>query len=108
MRTKTKFVSILILFVICFTGFSCKNKKKYHIEYTIIEVDNGWGYDISVNGKVFIHQDVIPGVQGKKAFYSQQDAEKAAKLVVKKIENKEMPPAVSTQELKELGIKTDS
>ena len=70
--------------------------------------ENGkWGYEIFVNNKVYIHQDVIPAMQGNKHFASKKEAKLVGKLVLKKLMNKETP-AVNTGELKQLGIKGTS
>jgi len=106
MKIKTKLV---VLLLISFGIFSCQNhKKKTEIEYSVFEVNNGWGYDIKINNKTFIHQDVIPTINNSKPFISQDDAEKVAKLVIEKIKKKQLPPAVSREEIEKLGIKTDS
>ncbi|HVX51709.1 MAG TPA: DUF4907 domain-containing protein [Chitinophagaceae bacterium] len=73
--------------------------------FTIIPVaKNAWGYNINLNGKVFIHQTTIPGMQGNIAFSRKTDAENTAKLVVQKIKKGIMPPSVSLQELQQLNI----
>ncbi len=106
MKTKTKLVLLLL---ITFGLYNCQNqKKKVEIDYSVFEVNNGWGYDITINKKTFIHQDVIPTVKNARPFFSQDDAEKVAKLVIEKIKKKQMPPAVSKDEIEKLGIKTDS
>lgn len=74
------------------------------ITYSIIAVGaNGYGYDILVNGKVFIHQTTVPGVPGTRAFVRRDDAEKIARLVVTKMEKGVMPPTVTRAEMEALG-----
>lgn len=63
----------------------------------------GWGYNITVNDSVFIHQDFIPAIQGKKGFVTQNDAAKTGNLVLDKIKNKRSP-SVSLRELDSLHI----
>jgi len=65
---------------------------------------NTFGYDISMEGKMMIHQPSIPGLPGNKGFDTKEQAEKVARLVMGKIEKGEMPPTVTTEELKNLGI----
>ncbi len=106
MKTKTK---TLLFFLLSVCIFSCKPKQKdSNIEYLTFEVENGWGYDIKINQKTFIHQDVIPAINKSIPFNSKEDAEKVAKLIIEKIKKKEMPPAVSKKEIHQLGINTDS
>jgi hypothetical protein len=50
-----------------------------------------------------IHQNSIPGVAGINGFTTIEKAEKVAQLVVTKIQNGEMPPTVSLEEMKAVG-----
>ena len=67
--------------------------------------DLGWGYDILMNGKAFVHQPHIPAVAGGKGFSTKEDALKTANFVIKKLEQKIMPPSLTVQELDSLGVK---
>jgi hypothetical protein len=67
--------------------------------------NGGFGYDIYVNGKLFIHQPAIPAIQGTKGFNSFSDAEKVSGFVIQKIKAGDSFPSISTQELDSLGIK---
>lgn len=75
-------------------------------EVRAFEGDRGWGYDIYMKGKKYIHQTTIPSVPGMNGFASKEDAEKVGALVIEKIEKGIMPPSVTPEELKELGINT--
>ena len=76
------------------------------IEYKITDAaDNTFCYDIYINGRLLIHQPTKPGLPGKNGFIRKIDAEKVAKLVVKKIERGIMPPTVELKELDSLKIK---
>jgi preprotein translocase subunit SecD len=71
------------------------------ITYKIIKADdNTWGYDIYMDNKKVIHQPNIPGVSSNKGFSTEKKADKAAKLIVKKIKLGQMPPTVSLEELR--------
>jgi Domain of unknown function (DUF4907) len=75
------------------------------ITYNIIEVENHtYGYDVFADGKLSIHQNSIPAVQGNKGFETKADAEKVAQLVISKIRKGEMPPTVTIDELKKLKV----
>jgi len=78
------------------------------IELRPFETDNGWGYDIFLHGKKYIHQTTIPSRSGTSGFASKADATIVGDLVVGKIERNEMPPSVTAEELKELKIKPNS
>ena len=64
----------------------------------------GWGYEIDVDGKPFIHQDYIPAIQGKKSFKSPEDALKVGQLLLEKMKNKKRP-VITVDELKGMSIK---
>lgn len=65
---------------------------------------NTYGYDIYSNGRLLIHQPSVPCVQGDKGFSTKKDAGKVAMLVIEKINKGIMPPALTLQELKNLGV----
>lgn len=74
------------------------------LECRPFQVPAGWGYDITLNDKKYIHQDRIPAVPGHKVFSSKEDAQKVGNLMMEKLKNGEFPPAVSYQEMKNLGV----
>lgn len=75
------------------------------LTHTIIEsVDHTFGYDIYNAGKLMIHQPSVPGVAGNKGFKTKADARKVATLVISKIKKGEMPPTLTTEDLKRLNI----
>ena len=74
------------------------------IDICILEGEKGWGYDIKVNDKLYIHQPTIPCIQENKGFKTKEEAKKTAELVVKKIQLNKLPPSISMSELDSLGI----
>jgi hypothetical protein len=68
-----------------------------------IQTVYGWGYNILANDKLYIHQEYIPAISGKKGFQSKADALKVGNLVVSKISSNQRP-TISEAELKQLGI----
>ena len=74
--------------------------------YRIIPaIDNTYGYEILMDGKVFIRQKNIPGLSGLTGFKRKEDAEKTAQLVLKKITAGIMPPSVNKHELDSMKVK---
>jgi hypothetical protein len=83
---------------------SSESFKNAKLTYKIIPAPNNtWCYDIFKDGSMCIHQNSIPGVAGINGFTTKEKAEKVAQLVVKKIQNGEMPPTVSQEEMKAVG-----
>ena len=74
------------------------------LEIKTFETSVGWGYDIFVDGKKYIHQEQIPSVPGTKGFKSEEKARKAAEFIIYKIRNNIMPPSVTPEELDSLGV----
>ena len=78
-----------------------KDTKRKKITATIFQGLNGWGYDILVNDKLFIHQESIPAQLGKTGFTEKKQAEKTARLIINKMERGELP-TVTTFELEQI------
>lgn len=74
------------------------------IEAQTFRVGKTWGYDILIEGKTYVHQASIPAVSGNQGFKTEADARKTAQLVIKKIRQNQMPPSVSLEELRQLGV----
>lgn len=64
----------------------------------------GFGYNILVDGTIFIHQTSIPAIPGNNAFETKEKAEQIANLMIYKLKNNIMPPSVSKHELDSLNI----
>lgn len=65
---------------------------------------SGFGYNILVDGSIFIHQATIPSLPGNNAFSTKEKAELVANLVSHKLKNNIMPPSVTKAELDSLKI----
>ena|ERR1700761_2073567 len=65
---------------------------------------NQFGYDIYQDNARMIHQPIIPGTPGSKAFVSENDAQRVADLMVRKLEQGISPPSITTYELDSLRI----
>ncbi len=68
------------------------------LDYSIIEVDGGYGYKITKNEKLIIKQSFIPDTKGYRAFESEEDAKAVARMVINKL-NKGESPSVNKSEL---------
>ena len=102
---------ILAIGLVLFAGYYIRQKKLHEIVYLEakpIQGPYGWGYDIVANGKVYIHQEFIPAIPGKKGFASKEQAVAVGNKVILKMRNKQIPPTLSIEELKDLGVIQDS
>ena len=98
-------ISLLVFIVSSIYKKKEKNtdQKRFAISVRTFKTEIGWGYDILVNDSSMIHQDIVPGVQGKKGFNSEEDAAKIGNLVLEKIKQKRLP-SITLQELKDYQI----
>ena len=94
------------------TFVSGTNNAQNNIETRIFRNDtiagsnlSGYGYDILINGKLYIHQPYIPAINGSAGFLSEDDAHRTAEYALEKLKITHTLPALSKQELDSLGIK---
>lgn len=74
------------------------------ITVNTFEEETGWGYDVLVDGNVYVHQPNIPAVGGNKGFKTEADARATGNLAVEKIRDGIIPPTISVEELKEIRV----
>jgi len=68
-----------------------------------IKFNDGWGYEILVDSKVYIHQDYIPSIPAYKRFSSESDALLIGNKMIAKIKQGKKP-ALSVKEIEEAHI----
>ena len=75
------------------------------IQHFIIKADsNTYGYSIYIDGKLYIQQTTIPAIAGSRGFSSIDKAERTALLAIGKIKQGELPPTLTTEELRQRKI----
>ncbi len=79
------------------------SKDSINISAAAFKINEGWGYSIFLNGKLYIKQTIIPVIEGNKSFDSEADATKCAALVVAKLKAHQKPTLV-IEDLKSLGV----
>ena len=78
---------------------------KREITHLIISApENKFGYYIMIDGQIYIEQKTIPAIEGNTGFATKADADKVALRVIEKIKQGELPPTISIEELKAMGI----
>jgi hypothetical protein len=94
-----RIVCLVLLFISPSLAFSQKQNSNT-IDYQVISAnENTWGYNILMDGKLFIHQPFAPGISGNRGFSTKKKASSAAKLVIEKIKKGIMPPSLSVAEV---------
>jgi hypothetical protein len=85
-------IAFIISVVILVISFSRQHSTKPQpVSAKIFQGPNGWGYDIWVHDTLFIHQEFIPAIAAKKGFSEKIQAEKAAGLVLQKMQQDKLP-----------------
>ena len=89
-----------------FIGYRQNAKwKKEHVLVVLkpIQTAKGWGYDILSDGKIFIHQNVIPAIGGDVGFRTKEDALAVGQKVYDRLIKGDVP-MVTAKEVQEMGI----
>ncbi len=73
-------------------------------ETAVFKTEAGWGYEIKRDGKPLIYQPVIPGLAGNRSFLTRQQARTVGEAVTEKMRQGQFPPALTRQELAQLGV----
>ena len=91
MTDKTKkALLIFALFAVIIAAAAIAGKGHFY-DRSLFRSGDGWGYDIAVKGNVLIHQPFMPAVEGEIPFPDKMTARKTARLVIKKMKNREIP-----------------
>jgi hypothetical protein len=81
----------IALFAVLFALTNGCTGRGHFYKVELFKNGNGWGYDILVNNKTYIHQPFIPAIEGQVPFGDKESARKTARLVVKKLQNHKSP-----------------
>lgn len=81
---------------------ACTGKNSFKTES--FKTKAGWGYLIESNNKILIRQAIIPVINERKSFTTEEDALKTGNLVAEKL-NKGLSPTVTKNDLILLKIK---
>ena len=109
-KTYTIYLSLLILASISTYYFLSKTPKekcsfkKGTIEVIAFQEKEGWGFDIYINDKLYIHQNHIPAINSNIPFNTKEDAKNIGELMKMKICENIFPPSISLSEINTLII----
>lgn len=73
------------------------------VDLHALKIPQGWGYEVLVDKKVFIHQDCIPAIASFKKFGTEAEALLIGSKVVEKIK-KGHNPSVTQQDIRDAHI----
>ncbi|MFP5438633.1 MAG: DUF4907 domain-containing protein [Bacteroidia bacterium] len=104
--TRVSFKLYFICFFVTALSFAgCSRVAKPNLQGTTYTVGNGFGYRITVNGKLYINQKSIPALGSSTPFCDSTDARKVCNKVIEKMAAHKTP-FITPEELKQLNIKT--
>lgn len=86
------------------SGKETKQVASSQVTYEIVLNENGYGYKIFVDEKLYISQPNIPAMSGTAGFQSEADARKIAELAVSKIKQGILPPTITVEEIMDCGV----
>ncbi|HEX7692821.1 MAG TPA: DUF4907 domain-containing protein [Sediminibacterium sp.] len=78
-------------------------EEKIHLSMKTFQAGDGWGYDLYTNDSVYIHQEYIPSIAGRKRFATGRDAGVTGSLALAKLQKSRFP-VISVEELDSLGV----
>ena len=55
------------------------------------QTSSGWGYEIYANDSIYIHQENIPAIEGKKSFETKEDASIIGNVALEKLKKGKIP-----------------
>jgi len=94
--------ALLICFAVIFFNYK-QHEGKIHLVSVPMKTSYGWGYKIMADDRIYIQQDYIPAISGKKGFRTEVEAEKVGNLVVQRIATNQQP-IITLADLNELQI----
>lgn len=107
---KKNWIFILFIFAVCFFVYrqfieKKKTLKQVDISMKTFHTDKGWGYDIFKNDRLYVHQEFMPAVEGRKGFATEADAKKIGDLALFKMKNSKLQlPMILLSDLDSLQI----
>lgn len=100
-------LAMTVAIVVCVgIGIYRRNQwKKEHafVELKAIQTPLGWGYDILTNGHPYIHQNVIPDIDGRHGFKTKEDAMAVGQKVYDRLMANQLP-IISIPEMRQMNI----
>ena len=103
-RRKRYYWLLLLLVAAAFTFLNAKRPDdKLSLALQTIETNEGWGYNIFVDDRLFIQQVFIPVLEGRHCFKTKEEAKRVGSIAINKLKHGKMP-AITREDLTQAGI----
>jgi hypothetical protein len=76
---------------------SCNGRGPFY-SLKVIHSGDGWGYEIRINNRPYIHQPYIPAVEGNLPFSDKKTARRTGRIVIEKLKDHQ-PPGLTREEI---------
>ena len=104
MTTRNKYSLIAVTaLLVCFAVIFFGRLKKPLVHAEAVKTTNGWGYNVLEGERIYIKQEFIPALPGKREFSSADDALRVGNLVAKRISSG-LQPTITVRDLDSLGV----
>jgi len=102
------FTVLIVLAAATFFYIAYRQHRQWRKDHILLELKpfqtaKGWGYNIYTDGKLYIHQDIVPALPGNKGFRTREDAMAVGSKVYERLKTGQMP-AVTAEEVQAMGI----
>ncbi|WP_420148942.1 DUF4907 domain-containing protein [Spirosoma sp.] len=109
-QSRSRTGQIRLVLILLLVGLAALTVYQFYVKQPDYQVQvfttpGGWGYDILINNKLFIHQPTIPGQSGTVGFASQEQARRVGERVVERVQETKALPTLTNDELRQLGVK---
>jgi len=84
---------IVLVYNFVFNNSQASYNKNKAITYSfeVVKEEGNWLYEVYKDDILYIRQEYLPAVYGRQRFTSQKDAKQVAQLVVKKLQQQQLP-----------------
>lgn len=97
---RKKFYFIALFPVLISLLISCNGGGHFY-SLKVKRSGDGWGYEIRINNRPYIHQPYIPAVEGNLPFSDKKTARKTGRIVIKKLKDQQ-PPGLTREEIEKI------
>ena len=105
---KWGFALLMITAIGFFVGYGIRRRSQFRKDHMLVELraiqtSRGWGYDILTDGHAYIHQNIIPDIQGEHGFETKEEALAVGQKVKDRLVAGQLP-IISIDEMHQLGV----
>jgi len=102
------FTALIALAALTFFYIGFRQRRQLKKDHVLVELkpihtSRGWGYNIFTDGKIYIHQDIVPAIPTNRGFRTKEGALAVGQKVYDRLVAGQMP-MVTAKEVQDMGI----